>query len=86
MSDDLVERVVDAMLRARVSGGGVEHEAHAAISIALEEAARVCDAQAMEQADKRDEVPEDSEDWQVYNQAAFISAENAAAIRAMIKG
>jgi hypothetical protein len=37
---DLVERVVDAMLRARVSGGGVEHEAHVAIRLALEEAAK----------------------------------------------
>ena len=40
---DLVERVVDAMLRARVSGGGVEHEAHVAIRLALEEAAKVAD-------------------------------------------
>jgi hypothetical protein len=36
MTDDLVDRVADEMLRVRVRGGGVEHEATAAIRIALE--------------------------------------------------
>ena len=41
MTDDLVDRVADEMLRVRVRGGGVEHEATAAIRIALEEAAKI---------------------------------------------
>jgi hypothetical protein len=41
---DLVERVVDEMLRVRAGGGGVEHEAHVAIALALEEAAKVTES------------------------------------------
>jgi predicted methyltransferase MtxX (methanogen marker protein 4) len=86
MSDDLVERVVDAMLRARVSGGGVEHDARAAIAIALEEAAKVAEADAKKSGWLVAAQLGLTEDEQKqFNQSAAKALEIAAAIRAMIK-
>ena len=96
MTNDLVERVahVDTLRQELVRASTmteaeldalVAHAINVIRNEALEEAAKVCDERAKQQAEARDEEKyEGSPDWHVYNQGAFIASGIAAAIRAMI--
>lgn len=96
MSDDLVERVAKAMCGCEgicFTSCGTEpcqmaeenyaKAARAAIAVALEDAAKVCD-----EAEKRErqaaKEPCDMEELAAFQRGAFMSRINAAAIRSLI--
>jgi hypothetical protein len=53
--------------------------------IAIEEAAKVADKVALEQAVKRDKEKFTTASWQIYNQGIFIADGLSAAIRALVR-
>ena len=91
---DWADEIADAILEkswGAMSEGDWRHNHEKAISAALrkarndalEEAANACEVKAMQQADERDARDEGTEDWQIYNQGAFIAADLAEQLLAL---
>jgi hypothetical protein len=78
---ELVERMLEAYTYA--SRSGITNGMSAALDLALEEAARVCDEKRAALLAERDTYQEMSEDWQFCDEQAFTAGQNADAIRAL---